>query len=83
MLFRSKEMFETLGFKKNYYNFEDKKGIENEIRNTISNLKEYIGTYKIYLNKLKNKNINDSNKIIKSYLSKIDNLKLKKDNINI
>ena len=78
-----KEMFETIGFKKNYYNFEDKKGIENEIRNSISNLKEYIGTYKIYLNKLKNKNINDSNKIIKSYLSKIDNLKLKKDNINI
>ena len=77
------EIFETLGFKKNYFNFEDKREIENEIRNSISNLKIYISKYKIYLNQLKNKSVNDSNKIIKSYILKIDNLKLKKDNINI
>lgn len=78
-----KEMFETLGFKKNNYNFENEKEIENEIRRSISNLKEYINKYKIYLNKLRNKNLNDSNKIIKSYLSKIDKLILKKDDVNI
>ena len=76
-----KEIFETIGFKKNYFNFENKNELENELRNSISNLKEYIRKYNLNLNQLKNKSINDSNKIIKFYINKIDNLKLVSNNL--
>ena len=78
-----KEIFETIGFKKNYYNFENKKELDNEIRNSISNIKEYIRKYRVNFNQLKNKNINDSNKINKYYITKIDNFILNINKINI
>ena len=71
-----KELFESLGCKKNYYSFENKKQAEDEVRKSISNLKEYIRKYKVYINQLKYKNIQDSHPIVKYYISKIDNLKL-------
>jgi hypothetical protein len=78
-----KELIETLGCKMNYYNFENKKDVKNEIRNSISSLKEYIRKYKVYLNQLKYKNINDSHQIVKYYISKIDNLKLNDNNVKV
>ena len=78
-----KELLETLGCKRNYYNFENKKDLKNEIRNSISNLKEYIRKYKVYLNQLKYKNIQDAHPIVKYYISKIESLQLNKNNIKI
>lgn len=78
-----KELLETFGCKKNYYTFDNKKDAKNEIRNCISNLKEYIRKYKVYLNQLKYKNMQDSHPIVKHYISKIEKLELLKNDIKI
>ena len=76
-----KEMFETLGFKKNIYSFTSKKELKNELRNSINNLKDYIRQFKVFTSQIKYKyNNQNSHPIIKYYMNKIDDLNLKKDN---
>jgi hypothetical protein len=78
-----KQLFETLGFKKNYYDFENNKDLKDELRSSITNLKEYIRKFKVFINKLKYKYDKNSHPIIKYYISKIDKLNLHNKNIKI
>ena len=84
-----REMFETLGLKRNNFNFESKKDAINELRNSLNNLKDYIRQYKVFSSQIKYKYNNITNPILKYYMNKIDSLILRKnkkvifDNIDI
>jgi len=79
-----KEIFTTLGFKKNIYLFNNKKELNNEIRKSVNNLKQYIRQYKLFVYQIKFKLNNDSlNPIIKNYINKIDNIILTDSNKTI
>ena len=76
-----KEMFETLGLKRNIYSFESKKDLTNEIRDSINNLKDYIRQFKVFTSQIRFRlNSNTSHPILKYYMNKIDILVLKNNN---
>lgn len=75
-----KEQFETLGFKKNYYN--DNENLNHIVNETINNIKMYILLLKNNLYLIKYKKINES-ELIDYYINRIINLNMHYDNKNL
>ena len=73
-----KEMIETIGFKRNYYNFKSSNQINNEILKSVVNLKNYIKYFILFFNQIKYKHKNIDNIIIKNYMQRIEDIKLSK-----
>jgi len=71
-----KEIFETLGFKRNFYNFKSLDEQKNTIYKSINYLKKYIRDFALIFNIIKYKNNNSYNSITSYYITRIDNIKL-------
>lgn len=79
-----KEMIDTLGFKKDFYKFDNMENLKDEIRNVNYNLKNYIKSYKSYINQVKYRTTNqETNSIVKYYINKINKITLKSGNKNV
>ena len=71
-----KEIFETIGFKKNIYDFESFSDVKQTIFYSVNNLKSYIRDMIMTLNIIKFKTKNSYDNITKYFITRIDNIKL-------